>query len=75
MSWEETYAEAANKIRWALSTTASANGVPLSFPESQALAAVFAGDALKLWKMREEKPDLRWDRTTLSDLLGRELTG
>ena len=57
MEWEIIYAELMNKIRWAIASTV-AGAFNYSYRDSQALATVLAGDALRLMKMRHEKPDL-----------------
>lgn len=59
MEWEPIYAELLNKIRWAIASTA-AGAFNYSYRDSVALATVLAGDALKLMKKREEKPDLQF---------------
>lgn len=59
MEWEQIYAELLNKIRWSVASTA-AGAFNYSYRDSLALAQVLAGDALKLMKAREEKPDMRF---------------
>jgi len=69
MEWEPIYAELRNKIRWSVASTAQEAGFNYSFRDSVALATVLAGDALKLMKAREAKPDLRPDEKWIRDLL------
>lgn len=67
--WEPIYAELANKIRWSIASTAKSEGWHYSFQDSMALANVLAGDALKLMKIREEKPDYEFDTKAIRKVL------
>jgi len=58
MEWEETYAELANKIRWAIASTVGAAGINLPYRTSKGIATLFASDVLRLLKLLEEKPNL-----------------
>jgi len=68
LEWEQIYAELLNKIRWSIASTAS--GVfNYSYTETVALAGVCAGDVLKLMKLKEEKPDLRFTSDGVRELI------
>jgi len=59
VQWEQIYAELLNKFRWGIASTMAGQGSNYSYAESIALAGALAGDALRLMKLKEEKPDLR----------------
>lgn len=69
MQWEQIYAELLNKFRWSIASTMASQGFNYSYAESIALAGVLAGDALKLLKLKEEKPDLRITAEGVRDLI------
>tara|TARA_Y100001951_G_C11169277_1_gene199308 strand:- start:423 stop:641 length:219 start_codon:yes stop_codon:yes gene_type:complete len=59
MEWEPIYAELANKMRWAIASTAQAAGQNYTFTETMAVANYCAGDVLKFMKLKEQSPDVR----------------
>ncbi len=59
MEWEPIYAELANKIRWAISSTGDSAGISYTYRESMAAANMAAGDLLRIMKVKWEKPDFR----------------
>ncbi len=64
MEWAELGAEMTNKMRWAIGS--SLDGVPginLDYRAQMVLAGALAGDAIKLLKMLDDKPNLRWQNT------------
>jgi len=72
MEWEQIYAELLNKIRWSVASTAANIPVNYSYQDSIALSKVLAGDALKLMKAREEKPDLRFTTESVREAIRSE---
>lgn len=69
MQWEQIYAELLNKFRWSIASTMAGQGSNYSYQDSVALAGALAGDVLKLMKLREEKPDLRFTEETARKLI------
>ena len=63
------YAELLNKFRWSVASTAAAQGWNYTYNDSLALASVFAGDAIKLMKAKDEKPDLRLDAAFVREVI------
>ncbi len=59
MEWEPIYAELANKIRWAISSTGDSAGISYTYRESMAAANFSASDLLRMMKVKWEKPDFR----------------
>ena len=72
MQWEQVYAELLNKIRWSIASTMTGQGFNCSYQESIALASVLAGDALRLIKLRQQKPELRMSVEEVRSLLRTE---
>jgi len=62
--WDVLIAELTNKFRWSLGT-ATAGHFNISYREQLKLASMLAGDAITLLKMKEERPDLQFDRSQL----------
>lgn len=73
MQWEQIYAELLNKFRWSIASTMAGQGFNYSYAESIALAGALAGDALRLMKLKDEKPDLRLSAEDVRRLLRTEV--
>lgn len=69
MQWEQVYAELLNKFRWSIASTMAGQGFNYSYQECVALAGALAGDALRLMKLKDEKPDLRLSAEDVRSLL------
>ena len=62
--WDFVYAELTNKIRWAISSTASQIPLTIPFRDVMSVAGQFAGDVLPILKLMEEKPNYQFQLTT-----------
>lgn len=69
LDWEPIYAELANKLRWSISSTASAAGINYTFQESMACANFAAAEIIKVMKMKDHAPDYRVTQDSLKSLL------